>query len=80
MSKAVITGFDTRKCACCGGLMVNFEGETTPYQGDFYVLTNTPSQMGIDSSTVFPVFIKANWINTGNCGGRIVTITKFKKL
>lgn len=80
MSKAVITGFDDRMCICCGGLMINFEGETTPYQGDFYNLTNSPAELGIDSTTVFPMHIKADWIKTNNCNGRVIKITRFESL
>jgi hypothetical protein len=35
MNSGVITGFDTKKCPCCGGLVINFRGEQQSYTGNF---------------------------------------------
>jgi hypothetical protein len=55
LNDAVITGFDGRKCMCCGGLIINFNHEIKSYAGEFYLLENLPSEMGIDDSTKFPM-------------------------
>jgi hypothetical protein len=70
MNNAVITGYDLRLCACCGGLLINFDSVTHSYQGPFYDCDNTPASLGIDSTTVFPVYLKVNWhLDSSVCGG-----------
>ena len=60
---AVITGYDMRMCACCGGLMINFEGKTEPaFSTEFYQIKNMPESVGITSTTTFPVFVDVTWV------------------
>jgi len=35
MNNAIITGYDLRLCACCGGLLINFNNDTINYNGTF---------------------------------------------
>jgi hypothetical protein len=80
MSDAVITGYDARFCACCGGLMINFDGITEPYKGDFKLIDNS-SDLGISSNDTFPIYVKADWKSNPNvCGGNHITITRFKRI
>ena len=81
MNNAVITGYDLRLCACCGGLLINFSNDTIPYHGTFYDCDNTPAYLGIDSTTVFPVRLKADWkIDSAVCGGNDhILITRFAR-
>ena len=53
----VITGFDLRMCACCGGLMINFDEETKPYNGDFKLIENS-SDLGISENDNFPIYAR----------------------
>jgi hypothetical protein len=76
---AVITGFDLRKCACCGGLMINFNGETKPYVGDFKLIDNF-ADLSISENDKFPIYAKVEWKpDTANVCNHII-ITKFEKL
>lgn len=84
MNDGVITGFDARACPCCGGLMINFKGETQPYKGEFHLIRNNPSELGITNTSTFPIYIKVDWTlqATGCAGGTnggIIIITRFKK-
>lgn len=82
MTLAVITGYDTRSCPCCGGLMINFNGETEPYKGAFYLIQNNPAEFGVDSATHFPLYVRVEWINEGctvGALGNLITITRYKR-
>lgn len=85
MNEGVITGFDSRTCPCCGGLVINFKGVLQSYSGQFYLIENNPAEFGIDASTTFPVRVKVDWTQdrtmciTGAIGN-IIRITRFKKI
>jgi len=80
MNTAVITGFDLRTCACCGGLLLNFNGDTHSYEGNYFLVSNTPSQLGITDSTTFPVYMQVDWVkDTLACLSNTITITRFVK-
>ena len=82
MNEGIITGFDARACPCCGGLMINFKGETEPYKGEFYLIQNSPTELGIDNNSSFPIYVKVNWESVG-CSqgglGNLINLTKFKR-
>jgi hypothetical protein len=73
-NNAVITGSDARMCPCCGGYMINFDGETRPYTGDFKLIENS-SGIGISDRDAFPIFVRVAWrMNSTNaCHGIIIT-------
>ena len=79
MNEAYIIGYDMRKCVCCGGLKITFNGDSQPTATDFYLIQNS-SYLQIPFNAVFPIKIKVNWVQEQSCGGRAITITKFKKL
>lgn len=54
-TKAIITGYDMRKCACCGGLMLTFSNDPKPYSSDFVLIDGMPNGSGIGENTVFPL-------------------------
>jgi hypothetical protein len=79
MSEAVITGYDARACACCGGLMINFDAITEPYKGDFKLIDNA-SDLGIQPNETFPINVKVDWTSNPNtCGGNHITVIRFKR-
>ena len=74
---AVITGNNQALCPCCGGLMINFNGETRPYTGDFKLIQNTDAELGISANDTFPLYVKVSWTPlSGGCGATRITITK----
>jgi hypothetical protein len=82
MDKGIITGFDSRACPCCGGLMINFKGETQPYKGEFYLIQNSPTEFGIGNYSTFPIYVKVNWESVGCLQGglgNLIKVTKFKR-
>ena len=80
MNSAVITGWDLRMCASCGGLMINFTDSTRPYAGVYYDLTNTAQSLGLsDTVSVFPIYMRVNWTHPANAYGNIITITGFQR-
>ena len=84
-SIGVITGFDSRACPCCGGLMINFKGETQPYAGEFYLIQNSPEELGISPDAKFPMMVQVRWtqayLDFVPCVlGNFIKITSLKKL
>lgn len=70
---AVITGYDPRMCACCGGLMINFDGQTDPgFSTDYYLIKNDPASLGITANTIFPVHANVTWTleTPAGCGSK----------
>ena len=77
---AVITGFDSRGCPCCGGLMITFNGETKPYTGTFFLINNNPADLGISDNQTFPFLVRVDTINNPvKCSANFVNITKLEK-
>ena len=74
MNEAIITGADMRACPCCGGYMISFNGETTPYAGDFKLIENG-SEFGITEKDIFPLYVKVDWKTdtTNACHNIIIT-------
>ncbi len=80
MSDAVITGYNQALCSCCGGLMINFNGETRPYTGDFKLIQNTDAELGISTRDTFPLYVKVDWTPlAGGCGATRINVTKLKR-
>lgn len=80
LKKAVITGYDPRKCACCGGLMINFNEKTERFPDSFFLISNASFELGITSTTSFPVYCSVDTIQLKKCyAGTYVEITKFEK-
>ncbi|MBL7999004.1 MAG: hypothetical protein JNL32_10250 [Candidatus Kapabacteria bacterium] len=80
MNTVTITGFDARKCACCGGYIGNFRGDTThriaPDSLSF-LLDNSATELGVDATTTaFPFKLNVDWQEQTPCAGRKVKITK----
>lgn len=79
MDDGVITGYDLRECACCGGLMINFLNETQSYKGEYYLISNVPADLGISDTAKFPLFVRVNWKKDSiSCINNKVTITKIE--
>lgn len=75
---AIITGYDMRMCMCCGGLMVTFQDNPTPYSGKFYLIHNS-SELGIDEKTTFPIYVNITWVEKDFCSPSII-VTSYKKI
>ena len=85
LDKGIITGFDSRLCPCCGGLMINFKGETQSYAGEFYLIQNSPEELGIGQDADFPMYVKVRWTQEGlnfvPCAlGNFIKILSIRKL
>jgi hypothetical protein len=76
---AVITGVDPRTCACCGGLMINFDNSPDKYAKNLSLIDEMPADAGIDFNSTFPIYVKVNWKVDGNCGTEIIDITKIER-
>jgi hypothetical protein len=79
MTPAIITGFDSRMCACCGGLMITFTNDPDPYQAEFYLLTNEAAELGLSMTTSFPVYLEVEYEFKNICSKEVM-IKKYKKL
>lgn len=77
---AVVTGYDGRQCACCGGLMINFENNTQSYEGDFYLIDNV-NDLGLPNNVTFPIYAMVTYTLLPNtCGGKHIHINSFKRI
>ncbi|GAA4751181.1 hypothetical protein [Flavisolibacter ginsenosidimutans] len=79
LKDAVITGFDQRACPCCGGLMINFSGETQPYTGTFYLVDNDPAEFKISTASAFPIAVRVQYSALDKCFGKYVRISKLER-
>ncbi len=80
MSEAIITGYDGTFCMCCGGLMVNFDGESRPYTGDYKIVA-VDSLPGISRNDSFPIRVKLDWKVVSSFGcSNFIEVTRVKRL
>ncbi|MFT3908288.1 MAG: hypothetical protein QM737_02595 [Ferruginibacter sp.] len=71
---ASIIGFDASLCGCCGGLIIDISG-----QQQTKLISNDPANLGIDSSTIFPVAMNIEWaIDSTKCVDRYIIITNWE--
>ena len=79
-TNAVITGFDARACPCCGGFMINFDGETQPYKGNFFLIDNTAAALKISETENFPINVKVDTAKSDKtCGNNFIHILKLER-
>lgn len=81
MNVGYITGFDTGSCSCCGGMMMTFSSNTTPYAADYKLIDTLPSDLGIGLGDTFPIKMSVDWkVNLSKSGcSNYISITKFQK-
>lgn len=60
-SKGIITGYDLRMCAMCGGLEIRIKNDTTKNAPPFYEINASLQQLGINENTPFPINVNLNW-------------------
>lgn len=78
MGEGVITGFDPRDCACCGGLLINLNSSSTEMFSDStYQVDHVPANFPVNSSTVFPVYIRLDYERTDALCGQTIDIIRF---
>ena len=69
-STAVISGFDLTLCACCGGWIINIDGEESENR-----FSELPQNSSINLENVeFPISIKLNWTESNEYCGKGITI------
>lgn len=79
MGDGVITGFDPRDCACCGGLLINLNSNSTELITDStYQVDHVPGNFNIDVNTIFPVFLKLDYEKTTALCGKTINIIRFE--
>jgi len=60
-SEGVITGYDMRTCAMCGGLEITIKNDTIKNPPAFYEINSDLQQLGINSNAKFPINVSLNW-------------------
>ncbi len=60
MNDGIITGSDMKMCPCCGGLMITFTENPTPYAAGFHRIENAAA-LGITDKDTFPLYVKVDW-------------------
>src|SRR5579859_2723602 len=76
----IITGYDARLCACCGGLLINFSGKTKSYEGDFHLIDNTAADLGIPSGATFPIYAQVTYTPLDRCPGNVIHLDSYRKI
>ena len=69
-SQGVITGYDLRTCAECGGLFITIKNDTTKNAPPRYDINESLQQLGIDPNTKFPINVSLNWMHDTTALGR----------
>lgn len=78
-AKGVITGYDFRECICCGGWLINLNSDSTElYTVDTRYIDKYPDNLVLDSTTVFPVFIRLDYTNSAANCGQAIDISRFE--
>jgi hypothetical protein len=79
MSKGIITGYDGSECGCCGGFMINFNGETEPNQSKSNLIENS-GELDVDPREDFPIYVKVSYVvNKDRCDKKFIRVTKFER-
>lgn len=79
LKDAIITGYDYRKCFCCGGLMLTYGQDPEPYAEPFRLISNPPSYFGFTDSTKYPVYVKVYTVeDQTRCPGSYVVVRNFE--
>lgn len=73
-STAIISGFDLALCACCGGYIINIEGEES--ENRFSELPQN-SDINLESVT-FPISINLNWTESEEYCEKGVIVDSFE--
>jgi hypothetical protein len=60
MVDATIQGYDSRMCACCGGIMISLPEGDDHYSWP-HLTDGLPAHFPIDSATKFPVYVRIAW-------------------
>jgi hypothetical protein len=68
-STAIISRFDLSLCACCGGWIINIDGQQSNNR-----FTELPQDSNIDlDTTTFPISVNLNWTESEDyCGQGIL--------
>jgi hypothetical protein len=75
---ALITGYDSRYCGCCGGLMVTFTGNSNASTG--FKLIDNVTDLGLSPTEVFPLQVKIAYVDLPEkCGGNHIKVTKLQR-
>lgn len=69
-STATISGFDMTLCACCGGWIINIDGEYSDKR-----FSELPQNSNIDlQNSTFPITVRLNWTESEEYCGNGITI------
>jgi len=69
-SQGVITGYDLRTCAECGGLFIVIRDDTTKNAPLQYDINESLQQLGINPNTKFPINVNLNWVHDTTALGK----------
>lgn len=69
-STATISGLDMTLCACCGGWIININGEESDRR-----FSELPQNSNIDlQNSTFPLSVRLNWTESDEYCGKGITI------
>ena len=79
-SRGVITGYDPRTCAECGGLFITIKNDTTKNAPPRYDINESLQQLGINPNATFPINVSLDWKHdtTALGGFGYIIVTKIK--
>lgn len=79
MGEGVLSGYDPRDCACCGGMLINLNSTSTElFTDSTYQIDIVPSDFNITAND-FPVLIKLDYERNGKLCGKTIDILKFER-
>lgn len=68
-TEAIITGYDARRCMCCGGYMLTLSSDPEKYGEAYFQWNSTQEFDGLDlEDNDFPIYVKIDYtINPDAC-------------
>lgn len=80
MAEGVLTGYDVRDCACCGGLLINLNSnDTALYTDSTYQIYLIPKDFDINVGSDFPIFIRLDYERNDKLCGKTIDILRFER-
>jgi hypothetical protein len=80
MGAGVLTGYDPRDCACCGGLLINLNsGSSELFTDSTYQVDIVPDNLNIDANSDFPIYIDLDYSKDTKKCGKTIDILRFKR-
>ena len=79
MSSGTLKGYDMAACACCGGLLMEIDGDTAS-QAERIIRFANATDWGFTEAETYPVRVRFDYVLLQNfCGRRVINVTRLRR-